>query len=72
MFSNLARFDGVKYGYRHADTENLHDMYTKTRSFGFNDEVKRRFSSAHSHFLAVTMMHIMIKQLEETINQNGF
>ncbi|MBE7707328.1 MAG: Asp-tRNA(Asn)/Glu-tRNA(Gln) amidotransferase subunit GatA [Cyanobacteria bacterium SIG27] len=40
--SNLARFDGVKYGYRAADCENLLDMYCKTRAQGFGPEVKRR------------------------------
>ena len=40
--SNLARFDGVKYGYRCANPENLMDMYTRTRAEGFGPEVKRR------------------------------
>ncbi|MEI2988040.1 MAG: Asp-tRNA(Asn)/Glu-tRNA(Gln) amidotransferase subunit GatA [Oscillospiraceae bacterium] len=40
--SNLARFDGVKYGYRTAEYDGLVDMYEKTRSEGFGDEVKRR------------------------------
>lgn len=40
--SNLARFDGVKYGYRTKDYEELHSMYKKTRSEGFGAEVKRR------------------------------
>ena len=40
--SNLARFDGVKYGFRAADCENLMDMYCKTRAQGFGPEVKRR------------------------------
>ncbi len=40
--SNLARFDGVKYGYRTASPENLYDMYVKTRAEGFGEEVKRR------------------------------
>lgn len=40
--SNLERFDGVKYGYRAADYEGLHDMYKRTRSEGFGPEVKRR------------------------------
>jgi len=40
--SNLARFDGVKYGYRTKDAETLIEMYNKTRSEGFGDEVKRR------------------------------
>ena len=39
--SNLARYDGVKYGFR-SKGENLIDMYEKTRSEGFGDEVKRR------------------------------
>lgn len=40
--SNLARFDGVKYGYRAESYDSLIDMYEKTRSEGFGDEVKRR------------------------------
>lgn len=40
--SNLARFDGVKYGYRAEKFENLTDMYERSRSEGFGDEVKRR------------------------------
>lgn len=40
--SNLARFDGVKYGYRTEHSQGLHDMYKKTRSEGFGPEVKRR------------------------------
>ena len=40
--SNLARFDGVKYGYRAKEYEGLHNMYKKTRSEGFGPEVKRR------------------------------
>ena len=40
--SNLARFDGVKYGYRTGDYDGLHNMYKKTRSEGFGPEVKRR------------------------------
>jgi len=39
--SNLARYDGVKYGYRHEGADLL-DMYAKTRSEGFGAEVKRR------------------------------
>jgi aspartyl-tRNA(Asn)/glutamyl-tRNA(Gln) amidotransferase subunit A len=40
--SNLSRFDGVKYGYRTPDYEGLQDVYKKTRSEGFGNEVKRR------------------------------
>ncbi|HET9764957.1 MAG TPA: Asp-tRNA(Asn)/Glu-tRNA(Gln) amidotransferase subunit GatA [Casimicrobiaceae bacterium] len=40
--SNLARFDGVRYGHRAAEYADLTDMYNKTRSQGFGAEVKRR------------------------------
>jgi aspartyl-tRNA(Asn)/glutamyl-tRNA(Gln) amidotransferase subunit A len=40
--SNLARYDGVVYGYRDQDAESLVDMYRETRTGGFGDEVKRR------------------------------
>jgi aspartyl-tRNA(Asn)/glutamyl-tRNA(Gln) amidotransferase subunit A len=40
--SNLARFDGVRYGYRTPSPEDLLDMYKRTRSEGFGEEVKRR------------------------------
>jgi aspartyl-tRNA(Asn)/glutamyl-tRNA(Gln) amidotransferase subunit A len=40
--SNLARYDGVRYGYRAPDYGDLTDMYKKTRAQGFGDEVKRR------------------------------
>ncbi len=42
--ANLARYDGVKYGFRSEDAENLLDMYAKTRSQGFGAEVKRRIA----------------------------
>ncbi len=40
--TNLSRFDGVRYGHRCADPEDLNDLYTRTREEGFGDEVKRR------------------------------
>jgi len=40
--SNLARYDGVKYGFRSSKGSNLIEMYENTRSEGFGDEVKRR------------------------------
>lgn len=40
--SNLARYDGVKFGYRTPEYNNLSEMYIKTRIEGFGDEVKRR------------------------------
>jgi len=40
--SNLARFDGVRYGFRAGNVKNLDELYTQTRSQGFGPEVKRR------------------------------
>jgi len=40
--SNLARFDGVRYGYRVADARTLSEMYRRSRDHGFGAEVKRR------------------------------
>lgn len=40
--SNLAKFDGVKYGYRTENYSNLNELYENTRTEGFGDEVKRR------------------------------
>jgi aspartyl-tRNA(Asn)/glutamyl-tRNA(Gln) amidotransferase subunit A len=40
--SNLARYDGVRYGYRSSSTRTLSDMYRNTRDEGFGPEVKRR------------------------------
>lgn len=40
--SNLARYDGIRYGYRAADPADLSDLYKKTRAEGFGEEVKRR------------------------------
>jgi len=40
--ANLARYDGVKYGFRAENIKDLEDMYSQTRAEGFGDEVKRR------------------------------
>lgn len=40
--ANLARFDGVRYGFRHPEAANLDEMYTKTKTEGFGEEVQRR------------------------------
>jgi len=69
--SNLARFDGVRYGNRYEDAESLYDMYEKTRSRGFCDEVKRRLlignyvlSSGHSDefYESAKVVQNMIRQ----------
>ena len=40
--SNLSRYDGVRFGYRCENPEDLHDLYTRSRSDGFGEEVQRR------------------------------
>jgi len=42
LSSNLARYDGVRYGYRAQGAGGVHEMYRKTREEGFGDEAKRR------------------------------
>lgn len=68
--SNLARFDGVRYGQR-ADTGNLLDLYHESRSQGFGDEVKRRImlgtyalSSGYydAYYLKAQQARTLIKQ----------
>ncbi|MCP5146022.1 MAG: Asp-tRNA(Asn)/Glu-tRNA(Gln) amidotransferase subunit GatA [Gammaproteobacteria bacterium] len=53
--SNLARYDGVRYGYRCSDPVDLQDMYVRSRSEGFGNEVKRRilvgtFALSHGYY----------------------
>ncbi len=69
--SNLERFDGVKYGYRTAEYEGLHNMYKKSRSEGFGSEVKRRImlgsfvlSSGYydAYYLKALRVKALIKQ----------
>lgn len=68
--SNLARFDGVRYGYR-AESRNLLDLYLDSRSQGFGDEVKRRImigtyclSSGYydAYYLKAQKVRTLIKQ----------
>ena len=69
--SNLARFDGVRYGVRTDSAENLIDLYKKTRSEGFGSEVKRRImlgtyalSSGYydAYYLKAQKIRTLIKQ----------
>ncbi|GAA0362027.1 Asp-tRNA(Asn)/Glu-tRNA(Gln) amidotransferase subunit GatA [Bacillus horti] len=69
--SNLARFDGVRYGVRAENAENLIDLYKKTRSQGFGEEVKRRImlgtyalSSGYydAYYLKAQKVRTLIKQ----------
>ncbi|PSB00479.1 Asp-tRNA(Asn)/Glu-tRNA(Gln) amidotransferase subunit GatA [Merismopedia glauca] len=73
--ANLARYDGVKYGLRADNAENLMDMYTRTRASGFGAEVKRRImvgtyalSAGYydAYYLKAQKVRTLIKQDFET------
>ena len=66
--SNLERFDGIKYGYRAADSLGLHDLYKKSRSEGFGSEAKRRillgtFALSAGYYDAYYLKALQIKAL---------
>jgi aspartyl-tRNA(Asn)/glutamyl-tRNA(Gln) amidotransferase subunit A len=66
--SNLSRFDGVRYGHRAADYKDLNDMYRKTRTEGFGDEVKRRILTgayvlSHGYYDAYYLQAQKIRRL---------
>jgi aspartyl-tRNA(Asn)/glutamyl-tRNA(Gln) amidotransferase subunit A len=66
--SNLARFDGVKFGHRAPQYEDLLDMYRKTREQGFGDEVKRRimigtYVLSHGYYDAYYLQAQKIRRL---------
>ena len=65
--SNLARFDGVQYGYR-AKSNNLIEMYKKTRAEGFGEEAKRRillgtFALSHGYYDAYYLRALKVRTL---------
>lgn len=61
--SNLARFDGVRYGYRCADPKDLVDLYERTRAEGFGDEVKRRILMG-THMLSASGYETYYRQAQ--------
>ncbi|MGD2141565.1 MAG: Asp-tRNA(Asn)/Glu-tRNA(Gln) amidotransferase subunit GatA, partial [Burkholderiales bacterium] len=66
--SNLSRFDGVRYGYRAEQYDDLIDMYCKTRSQGFGAEVKRRilvgtYVLSHGYYDAYYLQAQRIRRL---------
>ncbi|QLK13817.1 Asp-tRNA(Asn)/Glu-tRNA(Gln) amidotransferase subunit GatA [Candidatus Profftella armatura] len=61
--SNLSRFDGVRYGYRSKNYKNLVDMYKKSRTEGFGEEVKRRILIG-SHVLSRDFYNIYYLQAQ--------
>ncbi|MCD5407176.1 MAG: Asp-tRNA(Asn)/Glu-tRNA(Gln) amidotransferase subunit GatA [Desulfotomaculum sp.] len=69
--SNLARYEGVRYGYRDMEASDVQDMFVKSRSTGFGDEVKRRImlgtyvlSSGYydAYYLKALKVRTLIKQ----------
>lgn len=66
--SNLSRFDGVKYGHRTKEADTLHEMYVKSRSEGFGEEVKRRillgsFALSEGYYDAYYLKALKVKRL---------
>ncbi len=75
--SNLSRFDGVRYGHRATDYADLADMYRKTRSEGFGDEVKRRilvgtYVLSHGYYDAYYLQAQKIRRLIAQDFQQAF
>lgn len=75
--SNLARFDGVQYGFRAQQTQNLIDMYKKTRGQGFGDEAKRRiilgtFALSHGYYDAYYLRALKVRTLIKQDFDNVF
>lgn len=75
--SNLARFDGVRYGYRCEDPKNLEDLYKRTRQEGFGKEVKRRimigtYALSAGYFDAYYLQAQKIRQLISHEFQKAF
>ncbi|MEF8722102.1 Asp-tRNA(Asn)/Glu-tRNA(Gln) amidotransferase subunit GatA [Candidatus Accumulibacter phosphatis] len=66
--SNLARFDGVRYGYRAPEYQDLNEMYSKSRAQGFGAEVKRRiligtYVLSHGYYDAYYLQAQRIRRL---------
>ena len=75
--SNLSRFDGVKFGHRAAQYTDLADMYRKTRTEGFGDEVKRRimigtYVLSHGYYDAYYLQAQKIRRLLSDDFQQAF
>ena len=68
--SNLARYDGVRYGYRAKNLRTLSDMYRRTRDEGFGVEVKRRIMPLSYLVEAVSEHDVqLLDQLQELVEQ---
>ena len=75
--SNLARFDGVRYGYRDRSAGALIDLYNRSRSQGFGDEVKRRiligtYVLSHGYYDAYYLKAQQVRRIIATDFQQAF
>jgi aspartyl-tRNA(Asn)/glutamyl-tRNA(Gln) amidotransferase subunit A len=76
--SNLARFDGVRYGYRSEDCSNIDDLFVNSRSEGFGEEVKRRILTgtyvlSAGYYDAYYIRALKVRQMiKDDFQQNGF
>ena len=76
--SNLARYDGVRYGYRSENFANIDELYINSRSEGFGEEVKRRiligtYILSAGHYEAYYKKALKIQQMvKEDFQENGF
>jgi aspartyl-tRNA(Asn)/glutamyl-tRNA(Gln) amidotransferase subunit A len=75
--SNLSRFDGVRYGYRAPQYDDLNDMYSKSRAQGFGAEVKRRiligtYVLSHGYYDAYYLKAQKIRRLIAADFQKAF
>ncbi|MBN1899757.1 Asp-tRNA(Asn)/Glu-tRNA(Gln) amidotransferase subunit GatA [Candidatus Sumerlaeota bacterium] len=75
--SNLARYDGAHYGYRAPDTDNIIEMYSKTRAQGFGAEVKRRimlgtYALSAGYYDAYYLKALRVRTLIKRDFENAF
>jgi len=80
--SNLSRYDGVRFGYRSKDTKSLTEVYRKSRTEGFGDEVKRRImlgtfvlSSGYYdayYTKAQKVRRMIVDYIQEVLNSHDF
>lgn len=78
--SNLARYDGVQYGFRAPSAKNIVDMFSQSRAMGFGDEVKRRIMMGthalsagyyDAYYLKALKVRTLIKQDYEKVLQEA-
>lgn len=75
--SNLARFDGIRYGYRASEYEDIDQLYKNTRSEGFGDEVKRRimlgtFALSSGYYDAYYKKALQVRSLVKSDFETAF